>query len=81
MKRNTAKTIFRTVVLAGALLATGACAKKQAAAPPATPAGATEATPAAETPTPTEGAPAGDAGDKAAEDPDQGGEAHPEHKH
>jgi hypothetical protein len=71
MKRNAAKTIFRTVMFAAAILGMGgACGKKQApAAPAAAPA---EAAPA-ETPTPTEGeAPAGET--KAAEDPDQGGE-------
>lgn len=67
MKRDAAKTIFRTVMLAGALLGAGACGKKQAPAAPPAP----EAAPA-EAPTPTEeGAPAED---KAAEDPDQGGE-------
>ncbi|MBA3457724.1 MAG: hypothetical protein H0T42_31870 [Deltaproteobacteria bacterium] len=34
MKRDTAKTIFRTVVFAGAMLGTGACGKKQAATTP-----------------------------------------------
>lgn len=77
MKRDAAQTIFRTVVFAGAMLGTGACAKKQASAPPATPAGATEAAPV-ETPTPTEGeAPGGDT-TQATEDPDQGGEVNGE---
>ncbi|MBA2541442.1 MAG: hypothetical protein H0V17_17505 [Deltaproteobacteria bacterium] len=34
MKRDTAATIFRTVVFAGAMLGTGACAKKPATTTP-----------------------------------------------
>lgn len=73
MKRNAAKTFFRTVMFAAAVLGTGgACGKKQAPAAPATAAPA-EAAPA-ETPTPTEGEAAPGGETKAAEDPDQGGE-------
>ena len=63
MKRDAAQTIFRTVVFAGAMLGTGACAKKAPAAAPKSAAPMTEE-------------PKGDS-DKAApapDDPCQGGE-------
>jgi len=75
MKRDTAATIFRTVVIAGAMLGTPACAKKQAAAPK-------NATPApAETksgdPMKDESAKKPDSTNADSGDPCQGGEARP----
>jgi hypothetical protein len=72
MKRDTAQTIFRTVVFAGAMLGTSACGgKKPAPAQPSNTAPATTepATPTTDPATPAEGDPCA-----AGADPCAGGE-------
>jgi len=81
MKRDTASTIFRTVVFAGAMLGTPACGKK-AAAPTTPKETATEpAKPAAEAPATGDEAKTPDADgaapDSDSEDPCAGGQADP----
>ena len=71
MKRDTAQTIFRTVVFAGAMLGTGAACSKKAA--PTTPTNAQPADPAATDPA----MPDPCAGDPCAADPCAGASADP----
>lgn len=75
MKRDAAATIFRTVVIAGAMLGAPACAKKSANAPKSPPTAPTQSGTGDAQMKPTE-APKGDT-QTADEDPCAGGESRP----